>query len=108
MLMKRCFLLLVLLIVLQLTTAKWARSRRLNMLNRSSNTIRDDRCRQFKKFTQKVDHFGFVNNDTYEQRYTLNTDHWQSGKPIFFYAGNEGLLLREIEEMRFCFVVVFR
>jgi lysosomal Pro-X carboxypeptidase len=62
----------------------------LNVIARSQNHIRDDRCKQFRTFTQKVDHFGFVNMDTYEERYTLNTDHWESGKPIFFYAGNEG------------------
>lgn len=94
MLVKRCFLLLVLLVVLGLTSAKWIRPRRLNTLRHSSNAVRDDRCRQFKTFTQKVDHFGFSNNDTYQMRYTMNTDHWESGKPIFFYAGNEGLLTR--------------
>lgn len=60
------------------------------MMINSRREIRDDRCRQFRTITQKVDHFGFVNTDTYEQRYTLNTDHWESGRPIFFYAGNEG------------------
>jgi hypothetical protein len=84
---KCCFL----LVVFQLSSAKWIQPRRLNVIARSQNHIRDDRCKQFRTFTQKVDHFGFVNMDTYEERYTLNTDHWESGKPIFFYAGNEGL-----------------
>ncbi|CAF0824207.1 unnamed protein product [Adineta steineri] len=83
---KICFL----LVLIQISSAKWTKPRRLNILKHSSNHIRDDRCRQFKTFTQKVDHFGYVNMDTYQQRYTLNTDYWQSGKPIFFYAGNEG------------------
>ena len=59
-------------------------------LGHAKNRVGDDRCRQFKTITQNVDHFGFVNMDKYEQRYTLNVDQWQSGKPIFFYAGNEG------------------
>jgi hypothetical protein len=87
-LIKVCFL----LVVIQLSSAKWTKPHRLNMIARSQNHIRDDRCRQFKFFTQKIDHFGFDNLNTYEQRYTLNSDHWESGKPIFFYAGNEGLI----------------
>ncbi len=83
-----CFL----LVFFQLSSAKWIKPRRLDFVSRSQNHIRDDRCRQFKTFTQKVDHFGFVNMDTYQQRYTLNTDHWKSGRPIFFYTGNEGLI----------------
>ena len=83
-----------LLLVLQFSSAKWMRPRRMNVIARSQNHIRDDRCRQFRIFTQKVDHFGFSNLDTYEQRYILNTDSWQSGGPIFFYAGNEGLIVR--------------
>lgn len=90
MIIKFCCLLLV----LQLSSAKWTKPRRLNVLAHAKNHIRDDRCRQFKTFTQKVDHFSFLNMDTYEQRYTLNTDYWESGKPIFFYAGNEGLIKR--------------
>lgn len=85
------------LVYVELSTAKWIKPRRLNMVKYSQNQIRDERCRQFRSFTQKVDHFGFSNMDTYTQRYTLNTDHWESGKPIFFYAGNEGL----IEEFNF-------
>ncbi len=83
-----CFL----LVLFQLSTAKWIKPRRLNVITRSQNPIRDARCTQFKFFPQKVDHFGFDNLNTYQQRYTLNTDHWESGKPIFFYAGNEGLI----------------
>nr|XP_022323280.1 lysosomal Pro-X carboxypeptidase-like [Crassostrea virginica] len=42
-------------------------------------------------FTQKVDHFGFVNGDTYQQRYLIADQFWDSnGGPIFFYTGNEG------------------
>ena len=66
------------------------RHRRLHALGHAKHRVNDDRCRQFKTITQNVDHFGFVNMDKYEQRYTLNVDQWQSGKPIFFYAGNEG------------------
>jgi hypothetical protein len=83
-----CFVLLA----FQLSSAKWMKPRRLNVVSRPQNHIRDDRCRQFKTFTQKVDHFGFSNMDTYEERYTLNTDTWEAGRPIFFYSGNEGLI----------------
>jgi len=42
-------------------------------------------------YTQKVDHFSFHNNDTYQQRYLVNDGSWtQDGGPIFFYTGNEG------------------
>jgi len=44
-------------------------------------------------FTQKLDHFNFQSNgeNTYEQRYLINTDYWdKSPSPIFFYTGNEG------------------
>ena len=82
----------LLLLVFQLSSSKWIKPRRLNVIARSQHHIRDERCRQFKTFTQRVDHFGFSNLDTYEQRYTINTDSWEPGKPIFFYAGNEGLI----------------
>lgn len=62
------------------------------MMPGSFRQINDERCKQFKIFTQNVDHFGFNNMDTFKQRYIINTDYWQSGKPIFFYAGNEGLI----------------
>lgn len=44
-----------------------------------------------KWFTQLVDHFTWTNEDTWQQRYLVNTDHW-CGKncPILFYCGNEG------------------
>ncbi|KAK6173591.1 hypothetical protein SNE40_017012 [Patella caerulea] len=46
---------------------------------------------QTKYFNQQVDHFGFVNEDTYEQRYLVSDQFWnKNGGPIFFYTGNEG------------------
>ncbi|XP_023220750.1 lysosomal Pro-X carboxypeptidase-like [Centruroides sculpturatus] len=46
---------------------------------------------QTRFFVQKVDHFGYSNQDTFRQRYLFSDDHW-NGKdgPIFFYTGNEG------------------
>jgi len=42
-------------------------------------------------YKQPVDHFGFANQDSYQQRYLLNTTYWKkNGGPIFFYTGNEG------------------
>ena len=39
----------------------------------------------------QVDHFSFANQDTYSQRYLINTTYWKrGGGPIFFYTGNEG------------------
>ncbi|CAF3340275.1 unnamed protein product [Rotaria socialis] len=87
---KVSFIVCCLLVCLQLSSAKWAKPRRLDVVSRSQNRLRDDRCRQFKTIKQNVDHFGFSNMDTYQQRYTLNTDVWENGKPILFYAGNEG------------------
>lgn len=43
-----------------------------------------------KYYTQFVDHFGFLTNATFQERYLINDQYWSSGKPIFFYAGNEG------------------
>jgi lysosomal Pro-X carboxypeptidase len=50
-----------------------------------------DLCSQFNFFTQSVDHFGFNQVDTYQQRYIISDKYWQgAGSPIFFYTGNEG------------------
>ncbi|XP_065185712.1 lysosomal Pro-X carboxypeptidase-like [Sycon ciliatum] len=43
-----------------------------------------------KYIEQKIDHFGFAEDGSYEQRYLINLDHFQAGSPIFFYTGNEG------------------
>lgn len=44
-----------------------------------------------KWFMQLVDHFTWANQDTWLQRYLVNTDHWcGSNCPILFYTGNEG------------------
>ncbi|KAL1416918.1 hypothetical protein MTO96_027413 [Rhipicephalus appendiculatus] len=41
-------------------------------------------------FRTKVDHFGFHNNETFEMRYAVADQFWDSKSgPIFFYAGNE-------------------
>jgi hypothetical protein len=74
------------------SSAGWLRPHRLNIISRSLHHFNDDRCQQFKTLTQKIDHFGFINMDTFDQRYIVNTDYWQNGRPIFFYAGNEGLI----------------
>ncbi|XP_067890018.1 lysosomal Pro-X carboxypeptidase isoform X1 [Heterodontus francisci] len=42
-------------------------------------------------FEQKIDHFGFVEDATFEQRYLIADRYWnQNGGPILFYTGNEG------------------
>lgn len=42
-------------------------------------------------FDQQIDHFGFLENGTFKQRYLLNDQHWKKkGDPILFYTGNEG------------------
>jgi lysosomal Pro-X carboxypeptidase len=82
-----CLIVYGLLTIADPCTAGWMRPRYLNIISH----IRDDRCKQFEIFTQKIDHFGFVNMDTFEQRYIINKDYWENGRPIFFYAGNEGL-----------------
>ncbi|XP_048016989.1 lysosomal Pro-X carboxypeptidase [Megalobrama amblycephala] len=42
-------------------------------------------------FDQQIDHFGFLENGTFKQRYLLNDQHWHNeGGPILFYTGNEG------------------
>ncbi|KAK7503717.1 hypothetical protein BaRGS_00004840 [Batillaria attramentaria] len=40
---------------------------------------------------QNVDHFGFENDNTYNQRYLVADQFWNHDNgPIFFYTGNEG------------------
>ena len=47
---------------------------------------------------QYVDHFGFTETQTFEQRYLLNPQYWRPPThpdgpgPIFFYCGNEGYI----------------
>ncbi|XP_008307030.1 lysosomal Pro-X carboxypeptidase [Cynoglossus semilaevis] len=42
-------------------------------------------------FDQKIDHFGFVEDGTFKQRYLVADKYWkQPGGPILFYTGNEG------------------
>lgn len=83
---KLTFVLLLFVLFVQIVSSKRLRTRRLPL----RKSVRDPRCEQFQTFTQNVDHFGFSNLDTYEQRYIMNVDHWKTGGPIFFYAGNEG------------------
>lgn len=81
----------VLLIVGNSLVAGWMKPRPLSVMYPSSNRVRDDRCKQFQFFTQRIDHLAFDNMETFQQRYIINKDYWQSDQPIFFYAGNEGL-----------------
>ncbi|KAJ8256663.1 hypothetical protein COCON_G00188150 [Conger conger] len=42
-------------------------------------------------FDQKIDHFGFLGDATFKQRYLVSDQHWhQDNGPILFYTGNEG------------------
>lgn len=42
-------------------------------------------------FAQKIDHFGYLEDGTFKQRYLVADKHWQQpGGPILFYTGNEG------------------
>ena len=39
----------------------------------------------------QLDHFSFVNDSKFPQRYLINDTWWKTNNgPIFFYAGNEG------------------
>nr|XP_006628138.2 PREDICTED: lysosomal Pro-X carboxypeptidase [Lepisosteus oculatus] len=42
-------------------------------------------------FEQKIDHFGFIEDATFKQRYLVADQHrHKDGSPILFYTGNEG------------------
>lgn len=41
-------------------------------------------------FKQKLDHFNFVQDATFSQRYLYTDQYWDENGPIFFYTGNEG------------------
>jgi len=45
-----------------------------------------------KWYDQRVDHFNFVKNEVFKQRYLINDTYWDQARsgPIFFYTGNEG------------------
>jgi len=45
-------------------------------------------------FNQTVDHYGFTTGATFRQKYLVNDSWWDpsGGAPIFFYAGNEGVI----------------
>ncbi|XP_078078018.1 lysosomal Pro-X carboxypeptidase [Mustelus asterias] len=46
---------------------------------------------QTRYFQQKVDHFGFAEVATFNQRYLIADRYWNhNGGPILFYTGNEG------------------
>lgn len=41
--------------------------------------------------SQQIDHFGFDENGTFQQRYLVADQYWKKGSgPILFYTGNEG------------------
>ena len=42
-----------------------------------------------KWFDQDIDHFTFLNNTTFKQRYLVDKSHWKPGSVIFFFCGNE-------------------
>lgn len=42
-------------------------------------------------FVSQIDHFGFLENGMFKQRYLVNDQHWHTNNgPILFYTGNEG------------------
>merc|ERR1719173_210568 len=45
------------------------------------------------RFNQTVDHYGFTTEAKFQQKYLDNDEWWdKQGGPIFFYAGNEGVI----------------
>jgi hypothetical protein len=53
----------------------------------SRGTVKDETC-HFESCTQKVDHSA-QNNEYFSQPYSLITDHYKPGGPIFYYQGSE-------------------
>ncbi|KAF2119087.1 serine carboxypeptidase S28-domain-containing protein [Lophiotrema nucula] len=46
----------------------------------------------YKTFTQSIDHFG-TNNNTFQQRYSIFTEHFKPGGPILYFIGEESTYL---------------
>ena len=95
---KSCF------IIICISQASLCSFRWLN-LHSNRHCADENRCQQFQTIAQHVDHFGFLNTDTFTQRYILNTDYWQHDQPIFFYTGNEGLVLASDQKIHLILMI---
>eukprot|EP00105_Crassostrea_gigas_P020096 XP_011438787.1 PREDICTED: lysosomal Pro-X carboxypeptidase-like [Crassostrea gigas] len=88
--MKICTV-VVLLFFVCFTSSVLLKSKKIQKNREVSKFSTSDYNYKTEYLTQKVDHFGFVNQDTYQQRYLIADQYWDpNGGPIFLYTGNEG------------------
>lgn len=67
------------------------KSQLLTRVGRSPSSTGTPVSYQTLYFDQKIDHFGFLEDGTFKQRYLVADRHWRKpGGPILFYTGNEG------------------
>lgn len=48
----------------------------------------EEEC-HFQYFTQNIDHSG-QHDGTFAQRYSVNTEYYKPGGPVFYFQGSEG------------------
>ncbi|KAK3788791.1 hypothetical protein RRG08_029239 [Elysia crispata] len=73
--------------------SRFSRSRFRSKINRKRNVtpLQSGHTYRTLYFDQKIDHFGFAQDQTFKNRYLVADQFWnQNGGPIFFYTGNEG------------------
>nr|XP_023695229.1 lysosomal Pro-X carboxypeptidase [Paramormyrops kingsleyae] len=82
---------LVVLLLFCFLNVQALKSQLLSRLSAANAPVANGVSYVTKYFDQKIDHFGFLEDGTFKQRYLVNDDHWhQIGGPILFYTGNEG------------------
>lgn len=59
------------------------------LIGRDDHSSGEDEECHFEYFTQNIDHSG-QHNGTFAQRYSVNTEYYEPGGPIFWMQGSEG------------------
>lgn len=65
----------------------WTLLNNIFIIHAFEEDLIDEKCSKLNWFNQQLDHNSFINNQTFKQRYILNTDNWKPNNPIFFFVG---------------------